>query len=372
MRRPILASALSLLSACSASDVAPGSAFGQDRAGYVDAVARRGGPDVADGHGRPAHATDGSVAESTAAPAGADERAYEAELRRRLAAGEGVAPALELATWLADQERLAEALAVLDLAVERRPDAAALRVARAGVQRDLGRRHLAVAELRSLLQHHGGAELHPGLLFELAELEWMEGNRAAAVAVLDVLDTGHTGDPWLLQHANDRLSLRSELATAESPSRVRLRDLLGNLRGAPDPIVRLRTLEALAPVGGEVAARAIAVAVGDDEAAVRARGVQLAQLDLPALQALVRVALQDQDARVRRAAAERCRELPPAAIGALVLPALAQETDGPAFVRMHQALASVRQPAPELQAGQAEDTATRARVVAAWRERWEE
>jgi Flp pilus assembly protein TadD len=121
-------------------------------------------------------------------------------LRQELATAEDpTASALELAGFLAAEERHEEALAVVQQAETRSPDPR-LRVARAGLQRDLGRRHLALAELETLVRERGAKALHPGLLYEVAELNWLEGNGAQALANLREIDQVHGDDPWCLDH----------------------------------------------------------------------------------------------------------------------------------------------------------------------------
>ncbi len=287
---------------------------------------------------------------------------------------------LELAGDLCASERHTEALQVLDHAIANDPSWA-LSVARAGVLRDLGRRHEALAVLRGVCAATDPAELHPGLWFERAELEWLEGHRQDAADALRTLEIAHASHPWVLANAGQLGGLRDEVATLQAPNRMRVRDLLGNLRGAPQAAVRMRTLDFLArPVAADATAqvrtdaarlraRAVAIAAGDESAAVRARAVQLADPEPEIREALCREALADPDPLVRSMGARRTVELAGTAAPALLVAALAKEADPPTFLRLHEALSQLVADAPPFGAGDEADAERRSRLVAAWRQR---
>ena len=309
---------------------------------------------------------------------GEDAASFERSLRQDLAtAGDPTASALELAALLCDQERLAEALEVVQQA-QTRSQAPALRVARAGLLRDLGRRHLAVAELQALVREYGAGALHPSLLFELAELDWLEGNQASALADLAAINDIHVGDRWCVEHGKQLAELAAEIQRGSGPERVRVRDLLGNLRGAPNVSTRIRVLEQLAAATkpgdenatGALGARAVAIACADESPVVRARAVQLAHPDAESASEFCRIALGDGAAIVRRFAAARTVELLGRAGAALVLDGLAREEDAATFVVFHDSLGRLGMMPPALPADGVETAAARAEVVAAWRARW--
>jgi hypothetical protein len=309
-----------------------------------------------------------------APPVDEDWLAIESRLRAELATGaQPAAAALELAGVLCRQERPDEALPVLDAAIAR-ADEPALHVARAGVLRDLGQRHASVTELRGLRSLVGVGGMHPGLLFELGELEWMEGDRAAATATVGDLQREHALHPWLRAHGASVTALADELRGEPGPRRLRLRDLLGNLRGCPDVRERLRALDTLVELGGEAAWKAITVGLLADEPLVRARAVQRFDTALPGASGVTvadvcREAIADSAPIVRAAAAGRLAVAGPAAVPVL-LQALEQETDPDAFAATHAALLALSGDGPELPATAPADEPTRRAVAASWRSRW--
>src|SRR5262249_26570036 len=143
MPRLKLASACLLLAACNAPEARPGPAFREPP--------EQLGPQLAPLARAPA-------------PAAETDAPTEAALRDQLrSAADPARAGLQLTRVLDAEDRLPEALVVLDQALARRPADPLLEVARAGVLRDLGRRDDAVAALRALLQRAGPAKLHPGL-----------------------------------------------------------------------------------------------------------------------------------------------------------------------------------------------------------------
>lgn len=353
---PFSASMLLLGAACSASG---GAADG--------GTPTQGEALVLPGLSLPAPASVSSTAPAATSSA-SDDAAFERSLREQLATGADPVPAaLQLADWLAAQERLREALAVVDAGLARRPSTPDLRQARIELLRDLGRRHVAVAELRELLRQQGAAM--PQQLLDLAELEWLEGHRDAAAAALRQLRQDHPGCELLLTRSDEIAAFDREVQLEAHPVQVRARDLLGNLRGAPEPAERLLSLQQLLGCGGEVAVRAVAAAVVDADPAVRALGVRAAHLDLPALLALVRQALQDDAPAVRAAAASRAAELPTDRAVPLLLGSLGAEHDAFAFLVMHQTLLRLMPDGPKLAQGGADSEPDRAATAAEWRRR---
>ena len=303
--------------------------------------------------------------------------ALERSLRQELATAEDpTASALELAGLLAAEERHDEALAVVQQAQTRSQDPS-LRVAHAGLQRDLGRRHLALAELEALVRERGARALNPGLLFEVAELNWLEGNGAQALANLREIDQVHGDDPWCHDHQQQLSDLAAEIQRGGGPQRVRDRDMLGNLRGAPNASMRIAVLEwfakraaAAEDATGELCARAIDIASADAAPVVRARAVQLARPSAETAAEFCETALADEATIVRQFAAARAVELLGPASAFLLLDCLAKEEDPATFAAVHQALERCGRTAPRLPVGGGETAEGRQKIVAAWREQW--
>lgn len=306
-----------------------------------------------------------------------DAAELERHWRNQLATAADPAPAArELAALLAELERHGDALAAIDTVLPR-TDNPTLRIVRAGLLRDLGQRHLAVAELRAVVTAHGAAALHPGMRFELAELEWLEGNANAASAVLDALAREPADAAWCDAHAGERQALATEIAAGRRPTKVRVRDLLGNLRGAPLATTRIAVLERLVAGGGVPAPdaqrlreRALAIAAGDESAAVRARAVNLVPPEAEFAAEFFDVALADEAPLVRRTAAARAAVALGAEANELLLRHLASEGDETVFVALDRALASLVRDAVALGPGDAATPERRAQVVARWRARW--
>jgi hypothetical protein len=342
---------------------APVAAVGATEARVVDSLAPSAVPAAAS---RPVEAM----------PVAADsERDHERRLRHDLATAEDPVPAaIELVAWLCSEEQHEDALAVLDAALARRP-ADALRAVRVGVLRDLGRRHAAVAALRALRTDVGIERMAPRLLFELAELEWLEGDGPAAAATLRILVDTHAGDAFVVATADARKRLATEVAAGGKPERMRVRDVLGNLRGAPEAADRLQALDHLATPsmraedGGIAAlAQAVAIGLGDPAEVVRARAVAFAEPE-PELRAeLVAAALDDPSPLVRQQAVARLAEWRPAEAEATAMQHLEHEADPTTFLALGRTLATwLAAPMPTL--AQASSPAGRAEVVVSLRRR---
>lgn len=305
-------------------------------------------------------------------------RGHEVALRDELAlADDPTEAALALVARLREEERLDEALHVVEVAQGRHADPS-LQVLRASLLRDVGRRHLAVAELRDLLRQTGPDQFAPALLLELAELEWLEGEREAATGTLHRLHAtrgiadAETAD---VRTAAERLG--AEISSSPRPRTMRARDLLGNLRGAPSSQERLAALERLAgpgripgTAGVALGQRAVAIASADPVPAVRARAVQLAQPPTADREDFCRAALEDESGLVRRCAVSRTVELLGRSAIPLLIERLQYETDEMTFPTIDAALCSLfpgssPQPAAGLTA------ASRQAVATQWQQRAE-
>ena len=268
-------------------------------------------------------------------------------LRRELAtAADPTEAAMALVALLGEGERFDEALQVVVTAQARCADPT-LRVLRASLHRDLGQRHLAVAELRELRNQAGPEALAPALLLELAELEWLEGDREAAIGTLQLVHSARGDERTAaVRAAAERLS--AEIAQSPRPRTMRARDLLGNLRGAPSSQERLDVLERLAAPGRAAAnipaplrQRAIAIASADPTPALRARAVQLAEPPAAEVVPFCRAALADDDAFVRRCAVARTVALLRTEAVPLLIERLAHETDEMTFPTIDAALCTL-------------------------------
>jgi len=315
-----------------------------------------------------------------AAVADAELRQVEQDLRQELSvASDPTDCALELAGLLADLERHREALAVLTTARQRSANQS-LRVAIAGVHRDLGQRHLAVAALEAVLIEEGSLAMSPALQLELAELQWLEGSPAAALATTSGLRRAHADGPWFAQHAAAVQALELEVGTQAAPTKVRVRDLLGNLRGAPGPLVRLRTLEELLKLadglptsrrsgGMSIVDRTLAIGLADEAGVVRARAIQLGAPRVAEPELLFRAALRDADPMVRTVtAAASAERLQTAALPQLI-EAIAAEQDPKVFRAIHEAASSIASGGPTLAPDDELHAERRAALAVAWTHR---
>ena len=237
---------------------------------------------------------------------------------------------LELVAFLEQNERHSEALRALEEARVRADGATAIDVAAASVLRDLGRREESLSLLRFALERDPSA-FGPGLLFETAELAWICGQFDIGRSALDAMRSQIEGAGFEKEHAAEVDSLSQGLSRGLPPRSFRVRDLLADLRGAPDPEHRLSTMLLLLGNRADVVAKACVVAVGDADPRVRAQGVIHATVAAEALDEFCAVALSDPDPRVRVAGARRCDALPAVERLSLLLPALAAETSADAF-----------------------------------------
>ncbi len=306
-----------------------------------------------------------------AASRGSEELAPvgERELREAFAAAPDLdQPAHELAAFLAADERHAEALVVVELALQR-GGGESLQIVRAGLLRDLGQRHEALATLEALLA--AGADLHPGLRLEVAELAWLEGQDEAARRIVAELQAAPGHAAWLHAAPVEARRLLAAIAAGDGVHRMRVRDLLGNLRGAPLASERIAALERLLDQSGldptaydAVAEHALTIALHDASPAVRASAVRGAPERNGLAADACAVGLADTDALVRTVASERAAAvLAGDALPALVA-ALAVETDAAAFGALHAVVRRWLPALAPLPAGAAADAEVRAQAIA--------
>lgn len=287
--------------------------------------------------------------------------------------------ALDLGGYLVQRERHFEALFVIDQALKR-SRTVPLRLARAGLLRDLARCDLAASELQSVVRELGAKKVSPATLFDLAQAEWVAGQTDAAAATLRSIPQAHAGDVWLQDHADDLAAWDARIRDA-APGRDplangELRDLFALLRAAPDSGSRLKMLDALAgkqresdPAYAErrpVRLRAIAIACADEATAVRARAVHLARVHGLRDPDFWGVALADPAPLVRRFAATGAAEHLGRAATSVLFEQLQRERDPAAFASLHRGLATVF--AVAAPACEADTDEGRAAAVAHWRE----
>ncbi|MBL8754672.1 MAG: hypothetical protein JNK15_15315 [Planctomycetes bacterium] len=303
-----------------------------------------------------------------------DPRDRERDLRHELAlATDPTAAAIELAAWLARDERHAEALQVVDTA-RTRSNHHDLRILRADLLRDLGQRHAAVAELRALRTELGVDRMPPELLFDLAELEALEGNHPAAAATLQVLGTVHARDPWVVDATAKRQALAAEIAGGR-PTTVKVRDVLGNLRGAPFADDRLQALERLVRVrlgddqDDSIHQLAVVIALGDPAEAVRAHAVAHADPVPDQRLEFLAAALADSSSLVRRRALSRAVDWRQDGTVPLLLAWLDRETDAATFVQVCDALRAFTPELPATSLPAASSSSGRAAVAIDYRRR---
>ncbi|MGE3174085.1 MAG: hypothetical protein AB7O97_15770 [Planctomycetota bacterium] len=305
-------------------------------------------------------------------PAPDDPRHTEAVLRTELAtAADPTGPALELVRMLDAEQRLGAALGVLEAAQRRRPDEPRLAVARAGVLRDLGRRGLAAAQLRRVWDDLGPVGLHPGLVYELVELDWLRGDFDGARQALEALRRDYAAHPFVADNEARLDDAWQRIARAEAPAQVKVRDLLGDLRGDPDPRVRHHALTLLVGMDGPVAERALQAALVDPDPDLRCIGVHRARVAAADLADFCAMALSDPAPQVRLAGAERATALPRHEATALLLPTLAAEADAATFAELNEILRRATGSGRMWTAAAVAEPATRAAIVAEWRTVWE-
>ena len=218
-------------------------------------------------------------------------------------------------------------------------------MARAGVFRDLARSDAAMSDLEEVVRRRGRAGVTAGTLFELVQVQWLAGATSEAAKTMDDLLRLHVDSEFL---ARNRARVDDWHVRVQRPEGLvesgDLRDAFALLRAAPQVTARLQMLDALAPEviaddeRREVRLRAIAVACGDDSAAVRTRSVQLAAVAGISAPAFWRAAVADADRMVRRAAANACVKLKRRDFGQLLLAAIEVEPDPDVFLALHVSL----------------------------------
>jgi hypothetical protein len=269
-----------------------------------------------------------------------------------------VESALLLVTMLESEERHADALRALRSARAKSPQSAELAVASAGVLRDLGRRAEAI-DMLCELRDRDAAAFGPGLWHELAEMCCIESSFSIARDCMRRLRATVDGADYLRQKEQELTLLENAIRRGSGGRAMRVRDLLGDLRGAGDPAVRLEALQRLLPVGGAVAQSACTIAVGDSSASLRAIAVDAAEVDAELLLDFCAAALSDSDPSVRIAGARRATALPMTDRVALLVGALAAEQDGAAFLAIDTALGMDHAATSPLDAAKAADAAYR-------------
>ncbi len=274
--------------------------------------------------------------------------------------------ALALLAQLEQQERLPDALVVLDAAELRCRDPFALQVARAGVLRDLGRRQESRAALHGV-RMRWPARFGPGLALECAELSLLLGDLDGAQRECEALAGSQAGAAFLAQDPEAAARLEAALSRGSLTS-LRARDLLADLRTCEDAARRRAAFALLRRAGGPLLQRGVILAVADSDPGLRAVAVAAAQPDPDAVSAFLRLALDDSSAAVRKAAALRLGELPNHDGASLAVVAIAKEQDPEIFWLLHSAAAAGTGPAPSCERSRLSDANYRREVAARWQE----
>ena len=294
--------------------------------------------------------------------------------------------ALDLAGYLVQQERHFDALFVVDAALQRQ-HTIPLRLARAGLLRDIARCDLAAVELQGVVRQLGAKNVSPATLFDLVQAEWVAGQGEAAAATLRSIQRAHAGDAWLRDHAIDMSEwdhkIRDVAPGRDPLANGELRDLFALLRAAPEAAGRLKMLNTLAapPKSRAIEAddldtrrpirvRAIAIACADTSTAVRARAVYLAAANQMTDERFWQVALTDAAPLVRRFAATGAAQQHGREAVAILLEAISREHNEETFLSLHAALAkafSVTAPACT-----AKTAAGRIQAIAHWKSQCEQ
>ncbi|MGK0299472.1 MAG: hypothetical protein ACI89X_000336 [Planctomycetota bacterium] len=288
---------------------------------------------------------------------------------------------LDLAGYLVQKERHFDALFVVDTALKR-DYSVPLRLARAGLLRDVARCDLAASELQAVVHQLGAKKVSPATLFDLVQMQWVAGYGESAIATLRSIRQVHAGDPWLRDHATEIADWDRrihEVAPGRDPlANGELRDLLALLRAAPQAAGRLKILNTLAvpPKVGlanraaddarrPVRVRAIAIACADESTAVRARAVSLATANRLTDENFWQVALTDPAPLVRRFAATGAAQQHGRDSVPMLFQAIRREQEEQAFQSMHAALAvALEVTAPTCMA---KTEAGRLHAIAHWR-----
>lgn len=338
MQRLVVAAACLALGSCTAPEQKTTSAFGGAEASLV-AKAEAGAEQ------RPAAIVEAMTPAAPTTDPAADPTAELLSEVARLDAG----------------EEHAQALRLLEEAIGRSSHSAELCAAKAGVLRDLGRRADAFRELSVLRDRDEGA-FGPGLWFELADLACGLGEFDCAAAALASMRATVDGATYAAVREVDVQALERCVSRRETPRAVRVRDLLGDLRGAADPVRRLAALRLLERQPEAVRDLAHRIASVDADGSVRASVVTGARLERDREAEFCAVALTDPDSRVRRAGAARAATLAASDRVPLLIAALAAESDPETFAALDAGVCLGTDLVP-MDERQAQDAAQRAALV---------
>lgn len=286
-------------------------------------------------------------------------------LREEMATGDQpLDAALELAAYLADRERLREALASIDAGLVRVPEHPRLLRARASLLRDLAQREPALQVLRNFVAKD---DSDPSMWLQIAELEWLQGRRESALQALQHLRSSFEDHPFVQQYRAGISNLEQEIATNPAPRTISQRDLLANLRGAEEGMMRFRALRLLVEEGGDLRRRATTIALYDPDPALRVQGLKMGDWTVAEAERLIRRAVIDDAASVRAAALTLCDIIDRRIAAPIVFAALERETDPDTFRLMHEELQGILEQSVYLPPGAADHAEGRAGVVARWR-----
>ncbi|MBI5853512.1 MAG: tetratricopeptide repeat protein [Planctomycetes bacterium] len=286
------------------------------------------------------------------------------DLREELATGtQGALAGRALARAYAALELHAEAAAILDAACVRFPGDVELAFAAAELLRDRFEREAADGALRAITGRW--PEFAPAQL-ALAELAYERGDDAGCRAALAAMPARDL-DPGTQAR---RVELETALVAvaAGRPRALPARTLLAAVRGgsAADRTSALGALMA----AGETREAAFCAACTHGDADLRVRAIRSVPPGESRLCAYLDAVADDVDPAVRRAVADRSRELDDAASAARLLSKVLDAEEEPAaFRRAHEALVARLGPAVDLPQDGESDQRTRERVKSAWRQK---
>ena len=304
-----------------------------------------------------------------AAPGTPPAARTEADLRTRLAEAADPRPAaFALVDLLVADERLSEAVAVVEAAQQRRP-AKELALLRCRLLFDLARFDVAAHELRFLI----ATSPEPRLRYELAEAERALGHLDACAAELEHLLTEDRATEFVQQRLEVLQQIAKEVRE-ELRAGKRLswsaKELLATLRGSPSVTRRLHALDTLALEGGPAATRGLQLALADAEPSVRARALRIYVQAADEPLTVVELGLADAAWIVRGTAADLALTLAPAQARGPLLEALAREQNPYVYRRLHEAALGLTHAAVRLAPEGENDPKMRAALAAAWKEAW--
>ena len=289
-------------------------------------------------------------------------------LREELVAGgQRVAAAELLAEFESKTGDFESALAALDAVLDEVPDEPDLVIAKAGIFADQLRHDEAMA----LLDRQGHRVSSATLAQTRAVLHRQHGDLTAAVAMLTEAIDKHAVDATMAPALSELQAMRTEIDSERvrrARSSLRVREILGRLRYARQPVERVEAVRMLCKGGtNEVVQATVRWALLDAEDVVRIAAIQAGLPRCDNAVELVSSGLQDRAPLVRSASAAAALRQPPRGVYPLLVTAIERETDPAAFRSLHRALCTVSGRDLDLPFDGERNEAIRQRLAEAWR-----